>query len=516
MPSDARVVENVGVGTWIERRARTDPNRIALVGADRTVTYGEFASRIRRLANGLRRLGVERGERVAWLGPNHPAFMESFFAAGALGAALAPVNHRLDDKQIESILADIGPRVLIEYGSTAPKTAFVPHRVFVSPSSPDTSDFEDLVRTSPDDAIDEQVGLEELCLLAHTSGTTGEPKGIMLTHANITWNIVNFLTCADFRSDDVTIAIAPFFRVGGTGVNVLPVLFLGGTVLVPSGTDSDVLGLMERHRVTVGFGNPDSLQALVQSSAWDRTDLSSVRFILTGGAPVPERLLRAYLDRGVLLVQGYGLSEAGPLALLLDPAHALKKVGAAGRPPLLVDVAIVDKDGAAVDEGQTGELLVRGPNVMAGYWNNPDATRDVLSADGWLRTGDAARRDRDGDIWIVDRVADAFDSGGQRVYPGDIERVFGRHPSVVDVGVTKIDETGGSGVVAVVVTAPGVTMPRDDLLAFGRRHLGPHEAPEAVVFARRLPRTTVGKLLRAEVAAIASGGDASAGVGTRL
>ena len=191
----------------------------------------------------------------------------------------------------------------------------------------------------------------------------------MLSHGNVTWNVVNFLSCADFRGDDVTIAIAPFFRVGGTGVNVLPVLFVGGTVVVPDDPSADgILGLIERHRVTVGFGNPDLLDALLRSARWSAVDLSSIRFVLTGGAPVPERLIRAYLDRGVTLLQGYGLSEAAPLVLILDAQSSLQKVGSAGRPPLLVDVRIVDADGRDVASGQTGELLVRGPNVMAGYW----------------------------------------------------------------------------------------------------------------------------------------------------
>jgi fatty-acyl-CoA synthase len=279
----------------------------------------------------------------------------------------------------------------------------------------------------------------------------------MLTHANLTWNVVNFLSCADFRSDDVTVAIAPFFRVGGTGVNVLPVLFLGGTVVVPSElSPAGILQVMQRHRVTVGFGNPDLLDALAHSELWPQVDLSSVRFIVTGGAPVPERLIRAWLGRGVLLLQGYGLSEAAPLALLLDPTSALTKMGSAGRPPLLVDIRIVHPDQSAVGPGETGELLVRGPNVMAGYWRRPEATREVLSADGWLRTGDAARSDQQGYVWIVDRVADCFLAAGRPVYPGDVERVLTGHPSVADVGVVQaLGEGGGGTVAALVVLSAG-------------------------------------------------------------
>jgi fatty-acyl-CoA synthase len=350
------------------------------------------------------------------------------------------------------------------------------------------------------------VGMDDVCLLPHTSGTTGPPKGVMLTHANLTWNVVNFLTCADFRGDDVTVAIAPFFRVGGTGVNVLPVLFLGGTVVVPSDLrPAGILQAMERHRVTVGFGNPDLLDALCRSEAWPRVDLSSVRFIVTGGAPVPERLIRAWLDRDMLLLQGYGLSEAAPLALLLDPASALTKMGSAGRPPLLVDIQIVHPNGAVVGPGETGELLVRGPNVMAGYWRRPEATREVLSADGWLRTGDAARRDQDEFVWIVDRVADGFFSKGQPVHPGDVERVLTSHPAVADAGVVQgLGEGGEEVVAAVVVPAAGSTVTEQEILAFAREHLAAHQAPAFVMFVDYLPRNSVGKLLRAQLRALAS------------
>jgi fatty-acyl-CoA synthase len=502
------VAANFGVGSWIERRARIAPGQLALVSDDRSFTYAELAQRVRRLANGLRQLGVGRGDRVAWLGPNHPAFLEALFASALVGAALAPVNHRLAADGIRAVLADIQPRVLVQHAATDPTPApgSVRHRVAVAGSVDGALDLEALVAGGPEDPIGLAVGMDDVCLLPHTSGTTGPPKGVMLTHANLTWNVINFLSCADFRGDDVTVAIAPFFRVGGTGVNVLPVLFLGGTVVVPSDLHPDgILQLMERHRVTVGFGNPDLLDTLARSELWPQVDLSSVRFIVTGGAPVPERLIRTWLDRGVLLLQGYGLSEAAPLALLLDPDSALAKIGSAGRPPLLVDMRIVHPDGTVVEPGETGELLVRGPNVMAGYWRRPEATREVLSADGWLATGDAARRDQEGYVWIVDRVAACFVSGGRHVYPGDVERVLAGHPSLADVGVVQVlGKGGGSVVAALVVLSAGSEATEQEILAYGRQHLATYQAPASVTFVNRLPRNSVGKLLRAELRALAS------------
>ncbi len=518
LPVSRAAGSDIGVGSWIERRARVAPDRPALVAGDRVVTYAELAERIRRLASGLRRLGVAKGHRVAWLGPNHIAFLEVLFAAGRLGAILAPVNHRLGADVRGQVLDDTEPAVLLEHrGVSATRApASVRHRLVVgageatardgdviADQATGAIDYEAFISGSPDDRIDDRVDLDDLLLLPHTSGTTGRPKEVMLSHGNVTWNVVNFLSCADFRVGDITIAIAPFFRVGGTGVNVLPVLFLGGTVVVPDDTSGDaLLGLIERHRVTVGFGNPDLLDGLARADRWASADLSSIRFIVTGGAPVPERLIRAYLDRGVPLVQGYGLSEAAPLVLLLDAERALRKIGSAGRPPLFVDVRIVADDGRDVDPGETGELLARGPNVMAGYWRRPTETREVLGADGWLRTGDAARMDDEGDVSIVDRVDARFAVGGRFVYPGDVERALMAHPAVADAGVvgTPAPEGGEIGQ-AFVVLAPGGQVTDADLLASVRASLEPHEVPASVTFVDRLPRNSVGKLLRDDLRA---------------
>ncbi len=497
----------VGVGSWIERRARMAPDHPAIITATRSLTYAQLASRIRRLANGLRQLGVRRGDRVAWIGPNDPAFLECLFATGLAGAVLAPVNHRLSEEERGLVLADTQPVIIVEHQPIPSPTSAPPsvqHRVTVGPSSAEGVDYELLIARSPDIVTADTADLSDLLLLPHTSGTTGPPKGVMLTHGNVTWNALNFLTSADFRGDDVTIAIAPFFRVGGTGVNVLPLLLAGGTVVVPATVDADVvLAEIARHRVTIGFGNPDLLDALARSERWLTADLSSLRFIVTGGAPVPERLLRAYVARGLTLLQGYGLSEAGPLALLLDPVSALERIGSAGRPPLFVDVRIVDPGGRDAAPGQTGELTVRGPNVMAGYWNRPEATAAVLTSDGWLHTGDAARADADGFVWIVDRLDAAFVTEGGSVYPGDVERVLLTHSAVADAGVVGVASSTGHEVGVAFVVVEAASAPTEaELLALARKHLDPHAVPRSVRFLAELPRNSVGKLRRRELAAM--------------
>jgi fatty-acyl-CoA synthase len=487
-----------GVGSWIDRRARIAPDQPALIHGEWRCTYRELANRVRHLARGLSELGVERGDRVGWLGANHPAFLEVFFATAKLGAVMAPVNHRLDHAVIAEVLMGYSPAVMVveQTAAAIPLPPDVGSRVVIGEATSADVDYEHLVAGSADDDVDQVTGFDDVCMLPHTSGTTGAPKGVMLTHGNITWNVINLLSVVGFRSDDVTIAITPFFRTGGTGVNVLPVLFSGGTVVIPESTSADeILRLIAEERVTVGFGNPDLLEALTRSQGWPIADFSSVRCCITGGAPVPERLIRTYMQRGVTFLQGYGLSEAAPFVLLLDPASALRKVGSAGRPPLFVDVRTVRPDGTACEPNETGELLVNGPNVMAGYWERPDATRQAIDEDGWLRTGDAARIDDEGYVWIVDRVDDAFEVAGHVVYPGDVERVLADHPAVADAGVVSHD---GSSKGFVVVTA-GQAVSEGELLEFCRVRLAAHEVPSSVMFLDRLPRSSVGKLLRREL-----------------
>ena len=277
------------------------------------------------------------------------------------------------------------------------------------------------------------------------------------------------------------------------GVNVLPVLFKGGTVVVPIATNpDDVLAAIERDRVTVGFANPDLLDALTLSPRWTSADLSSVRFIITGGAPVPDRLIRTYGDRGMTFLQGYGLSEASPVVSVLDAATSTRKSGSAGRPPLFVDVRTVRQDGSECEIRETGELLVKGPNIMKGYWNRPDATLRAIDEQGWLHTGDAARIDEEGLLWIVDRIGDAFTCDGYVVYPGDVERCIGEHPAVRDVGVIGVDGC----CCAFVVLHDGSDASATDFIEHCKARLDPRAVPASVTFVDALPRTSVGKLNR--------------------
>lgn len=503
-----------GLGSWLDRRSAIAPEQAAIIEGPTVRTYAQMASRVRRLANGLRNSGIREGDRIGWLGPNRAAYLELFFAAAKIGAVLAPVNHRLPEAEIDRLLSFAAPRVMATDASLAElaRPPLVETRLIVGAGindslPPGSHAYEGFITGSPEAAAGPPAPADRLCLLMHTSGTTGSPKWIMLTEGNVTWDVLNMVSSADIRSGDVTIAIAPFFRTGGVGVNVLPVLFKGGTVIIPQLVEADqILTLSEKHRVTIGFGNPDLLQAVADSPFWQSSDLSSVRFIITGGAPVPERLIRRYLEKGLILLQGYGLSEAAPAVLLLPPERALTKVGAAGQPLMFVEVKITRENGSECAPDETGELLVRGPNVMRGYWKRPRETGHAVEPTGWLHTGDAARMDFDRDVWIVDRLADAYRSAQHIVYPGEIERTLLGHPAVDDAGVVGMDgAVDGQGWGAAFVTLrAGSSATEDELLAWCQHRLPAHSAPRWVRVLNRIPRTQVGKLLRAELKRLAA------------
>ena len=483
-----------GVGTWIDRRAKAAGDSVALIYGDVRRTYAEVATRVRRLASGLRSLGVRRGDRIAWLGPNHPAFLEALFASAKLGAILAPINHRLDSTIVAALFDDVAPRVVLVEESLNVPTLAGERAMPVIVAGGSRSPYERLIAGAVDGPIDDIVSLDDICLLPFTSGTTGAPKGVMLSHGNVTWNVLNLLSRVAVRADDITIASVPFFRTGGTGVNVLPVLFKGGTVVVPRGTGSDeVAELIDRHRTTIAFGNRDLLEAFTNSPLWRTADLTSPRTFMTGGSPVPERLIAAWHARGVTLVEGYGLSEAGPVVSLLDPSNAARKIGSSGRPLRFVETRIAGAGGTDVAVGGIGELLVRGPNVMAGYWKRPDATRRAIDQQGWLRTGDAVRIDDEGFLFIVGRMQDAYVSGSEIVHPGLVERALLEHPFVADACVVARND----GAVAFVVATDGAPAGMEaELQSLCARRLAEHARPAGIEIVSSLPRNPAGKVMR--------------------
>jgi len=485
-------MRNRGLGSWPLRRARMSPRRVALIHDGQACTYAELSERVTRAAGVLAAAGVRHGDRVAYLGPNHPAFIETLFAAGALGATFVPLNTRLAAPELAYILADSGAAVLV----FDPRAATT---VEALRSIVDGCRFLPVDEPAPAaDPFDEPVGEHETCMILYTSGTSGRPKGVMLTHANVAWNSVNLLLDVDLAGDEVTLVSAPMFHVAALNQTVLPTFLKGGTsVIVPAFDPSATLDLIEKHRVTFLFGVPAMFQAISAAPRWESADLSSVRSMICGGAPVPESMIATYQRRGLLFMQGYGMTESAPGALFLRADDSVTKIGSAGTPAFFTDVKVVRPDGTPVDPGEPGEVLIQGPNVMAGYWDRPAETGEVLDADGWLRTGDVAVLDADGYAYIRDRIKDLIISGGENIYPAEVEDALYAHPAVAECAVIGVpDEKWGEVGRAIVVLRPGATAEPADLLAFLDGRIARFKIPKSVVFADALPRTASGKVVK--------------------
>ncbi|MDL5204853.1 o-succinylbenzoate--CoA ligase [Streptomyces sp. ALI-76-A] len=493
-------MRNEGLGSWPARRARKTPHRTALIHGGTSRTYAELYDRTTRLAHALRARGVRRGDRIAYLGPNHPSYLETLFAAGTLGAVFVPLNTRLAGPEIAYQLADSGARALVYGPSFQGLVAGLPGTTDVRVYLEAGAEYEEALAEAAADPVDEPVAPDDTCIIMYTSGTTGRPKGAMLTHGNLTWNAINVLVDTDLIADERALVSAPLFHTAGLNMLTLPVLLKGGTcVLVEAFDPEATLDLVARHRITFMFGVPTMFDQVARHPRFKDADLSSLRILTCGGSPVPSPLIAAYQERGLTFLQGYGMTEAAPGTLFLDAEHAVTKAGSAGVPHFFSDVRVVRPDLAPAAPGETGEIVVRGPHVMPGYWGLPEETAAAF-ADGWFRSGDAARTDEDGYVFIVDRIKDMIISGGENVYPAEIEDLLLTHPDIVECAVIGVpDDKWGEVPRAVVVPRAGASPDPDEVLASLAGRLAKYKIPKSVVIADELPRTASGKLLKARV-----------------
>ena len=473
---------------WIRDRARTTPARVAIDFAGRLVTYAELDERSERLAAGFLEAGLRRGDRVATLTGSNPEHVVVFFACAKAGLVLTPLNWRLAQPELAYQLADAEPSVLL-YDEEHAESARALHDR--------SAGLADLVSQShylgPAPADDD--GL----LLVYTSGTTGQPKGALLTHSNCFWTNLSFDLATGISGDDVALAVLPQFHCGGWNVQTLLAWWKGArVVLEPSFDAARALRLIAEKRVTTMMGVPANYLFMAQNPTFETADVSSLRRAVVGGAPMPEALLDTWRERGVEIVQGYGLTEAAPNVLALPPEDATRKRGFAGKPYPHVDVALRDPESGATIEGPgEGELLVRGPNVFAGYWRNPEATAAVIE-DGFLHTGDVAERDAEGYYRIVGRTKEVVISGGENIYPAEVENVLHEHPAVAEAAVVGVpDERWGEVCLAFVALREEAS--EDELLEFCRGRLARFKVPKGVRFVEGLPRNAMNKVAKAEL-----------------
>lgn len=527
------VMSNEGLGTWLDRRRARFAGRTALVRDSEHITYDQFAEQVDWLAAGFNRLGVAAGDRIAYLGDNHPSFLQVLFAAGKLGAVFVPLNTRHAAPEVAFALADSGACVLVhadlmsDLAKTASSEADIGCRVVVPTDheaepdgdiddgrGTDVVRFTELLADARDRSGEHQatgmaenepihapVSLEDAAMILYTSGTTGRPKGAVLTHGNITWNCLNVLTDLDISSDEVALMISPMFHVASLDMGVLPTLLKGGTVILEPQFDAGrALELIEARRATFISGVPTTYKMLCEHADWNRRDISSLRHLTCGGSPVSRRVRASYERRGLAFTNGYGMTETAPGVTFLPADQSEAKSGSAGLPHFFTDIRIVGPDGDDVVAGDTGEIVVKGPNVIPRYWGRPDATRDSFDSGGWFRSGDLGYRDADGFLYVSDRLKDMIISGGENIYPAEVEELIIELDGVADVAVIGVpDPTWGEVPRAIVTRSEGSDLDTGEVIAHLTGRLAGYKIPKSVVVLDVMPRTASGKIRKAEL-----------------
>ncbi|MDB6001331.1 MAG: long-chain-fatty-acid--CoA ligase [Rhizobacter sp.] len=497
-----------GLHEWLLRRAARVPTHAALSCDGVTWTYGELADRIERFSAVLAAGGVKAGDRVGYLGFNDPMLVLAMFAATRIGAIFVPLNFRLSGPELRFIVNDAGIHTLIVAEEhlavieTVRDELEVKRRIHRGDGAPGWESAQALLADAP--AVPPAVPArpDDVAVIMYTSGTTGHPKGAMLTHGNFWANNLNEMMLWDMVSTDVTLNFAPMFHVGGLLCGSLTTLAAGGHLVLQRGFDAAaVMKSVERDRITVSFGVPAMLLFISQHADFERADLSSLRLVSVGGAPMPEPLLRLYAERGIPVHQGYGMTETASMITFLHPERAHDKLGSSGTPPLLTEIKLIDAAGREVTTPRaTGEVCVRGQNVMAGYWNRPEATEAAFTRDGWFRSGDVGYLDEEGFLYICDRLKDMVISGGENIYPAEVESVLYEHPDIAEVAVIGApDATWGEHVVAVVALKPGASLTLEALQAFAEKKLARYKLPRELRFVDALPRNPTGKVQKAQL-----------------
>jgi len=499
---------DVSLGRWFFERARRSPHRRALTFEGTTWTYAEMQDRIDRLAGALRGHGVCHGDRVGFLGLNQPAFFVTMFAASRLGAIFVPLNFRLTGPELAFIIGDAGGHTLVVDEPHRPvidgiRDELPCHQYWSADASAEGwPSFAHVETGHAPLTLSEPIGEDEVAVIMYTSGTTGRPKGAMLTHGSLWWNNTNALLMLDVVQDDVSLVVAPLFHIGGLNVTTLVTWMKAGEVVLHRMFDPGrFLEDVARYRITTSFGVPAMLLFVSQHPEFDGTDLTTLRVLVCGGAPVPEPLIKLYNGRGIPINQGYGLTETAPMVTFLSPEFSLARVGSAGTTPPFTEVRLVDAEGHVLTEPLArGEVCVKGPNVMKGYWNRPDATMAAIDTEGWFHTGDIGYLDEDGFLFIADRVKDMVITGGENVYPAEVESVLYEHPAVAEVAVIGVpDERWGEAVTAVVALRPDAALELEDLRAFAAARLARFKLPTRLEFVDSLPRNPAGKVLKFEL-----------------
>jgi fatty-acyl-CoA synthase len=487
---------------WLAKRAKLTPDRIALAeGPDGPeLTFREWDHRVNQTANYLRSLGVEKGDRVSVYSSNCPEYIDLFWAAAKNGFILHNLNWRLTVHELRQIVADAEPVVLLYSDHWRAqvdemRSSFETIREVVAFGTPGPADRSFSERDRMPTALEGRPELEmdDILGIYYTGGTTGLPKGAILTHGNLTWNSVNTITSWGITQDHVAALQLPFFHIGGPNIFMVPLVHVGGKTILCEAFDPDeTFDLIEKGGITHYVGVPTMYQMLQSHPRWEDADFSKLDLVISGGAPCPLPIMQKFWDRGIDFKMGYGLTEAAGNNFWLPPDRVQDKTTSVGHPLFHIDMKVVDEGGTEVEPGETGELLIKGPHVTPGYWRRPEATAETIK-DGWLWTGDLAVRDDEGFFTIKGRSKDMFISGGENVYPAEVESVMLAHPRVTEAALVGVPhEKWGEVGTACLVVEPDFD--EDAFMTFLGERLAKYKLPRTVILLDELPKTAIGKI----------------------
>jgi len=519
----AEHARNEGLGSWLHRRKYKSAGQTAIVFDDRLTTYDELDRRVDALANALAADGVCAGDHVAFVGENHPAFLEMLFAVAQLGAVTVALNARLAAAEIAYMLGDSASTTLVYIDVLAPivdeilrlqpidrvirvRTAEHPE---AAGDGSEHRDFDTVVASGEPEYIETTVTLEHPALILYTSGTTGRPKGAVLTHGNLTWNTFNVLVDYDYVSDDVSLMISPMYHVAALSMGVLPTLLKGGAIVLEPKFDAGrALRIIEEYGVTTLNGVPTTFQLLCDHENWHSTDISTLRKLTCGGSPIAARVSDEFEKCGLAFSAGYGMTETSPGITSVSAAQSKASPGSTGLPHFFVDMRV---EGAADDAaGRIGEIQVVGRNVFDSYWNNPDETARSFTEDGWFMTGDLGYFDEKHFVHLSGRSKDMIISGAENIYPAEIESVIVELPQVAVAAVVGFaDDRWGEVPWAFLTLKPGHSLTEVDVLEHLSTRLGRYKLPKRVLILDALPMTATGKVRKAEIKAAYPRGDAT-------
>ena len=497
-------MDTLGDFDWLRQWARLSPHSLAFKDGDGAIsyTYRELYRLCLLIADHLEaKFQIKKGDRIAMLATNEIEAIVLYFASQRLGSILVPINFRLTTREVEHVLTDSGATLLVVQNALRSKLG--PKAETIS-----LCEFEDFQKTVAEKLIEARSGRKILaremnlfatdpCMILYTSGTTGAPKGALITPKMLHWNSLNTTLRLNISQSDVFVNFLPFFHTGGWNVLLTPFVHRGATIILTKKFDADkILHLCETEKATIMFGVPTTMEMMSRSSQFEKIDLGRVRYAIVGGEPMSIDLIRTWQRKGVPIRQGFGLTEFGPNVFSLNEEDAIRKIGSIGFPNFYVETRVVDIEGRDVSTNEIGELLLRGPVCTPGYWENPSATAEAI-VDGWFHTGDLVRFDEDGYFYVAGRKKDMFISGGENVYPVEVESILSQHPAVREVAVIGIaDAKWGEVGRAFISLAENQNVSAEEILAFCGDKLAKFKIPREIRFLESLPKGDSGKILK--------------------